>query len=51
MELKSIERFQPTHKKQVFTWLRLVGMTLGYLLSFGEALKNDDITHIVGGES
>jgi GxxExxY protein len=35
VELKSVERISPAHKKQVLTYLRLTGMKLGYLLNFG----------------
>jgi len=38
LELKSVERVTPAHKKQVQTYLRLTGCKLGYLLNFGEAL-------------
>lgn len=38
VELKSVEKVHPAHKKQVLTYLRLTGMKLGYLLNFGEAL-------------
>ena len=36
VELKSVERVTPAHKKQVQTYLRLTGCKLGYLLNFGE---------------
>jgi GxxExxY protein len=50
VELKSVEKVHPAHKKQVLTYLRLTGMKLGYLLNFGEALMKDGITRIVHGE-
>jgi GxxExxY protein len=50
IELKSVERVSPAHKKQVFTYLRLTGMKLGYLLNFGEALMKDGITRTISGE-
>ena len=50
VELKSVEKIHPAHKKQVLTYLRLTGMKLGYLLNFGEALMKDGITRIVCGE-
>ena len=50
VELKSVEKVHPAHKKQVLTYLRLTGMKLGYLLNFGEALMKDGITRIVCGE-
>lgn len=49
IELKSVERVTPAHKKQVQTYLRLTGCKLGYLLNFGEALMKDGITRCVNG--
>jgi GxxExxY protein len=31
VELKSVEKVNPAHKKQLLTYLRLTGMKLGYL--------------------
>lgn len=47
IELKSVERVTPAHKKQVQTYLRLTGLKLGYLLNFGEAVLKDGITRCV----
>jgi GxxExxY protein len=47
LELKSVERVTPAHKKQVQTYLRLTGIKLGYLLNFGEAVLKDGITRCV----
>jgi GxxExxY protein len=49
VELKSVERVTPAHKKQVQTYLRLTGRKLGYLLNFGEAVLKDGITRCVNG--
>ena len=49
VELKSVERVTPAHKKQVLTYLRLTGLKLGYLLNFGEVLMRDGITRIING--
>lgn len=49
IELKSIERVTPAHKKQLLTYLRLTGLKLGYLLNFGEALLRDGITRTING--
>jgi GxxExxY protein len=38
LELKSVERINPAHKKQLLTYLKLSGLKVGYLLNFGEAL-------------
>ena len=50
LELKSMEKVHPSHKKQLLTYLRLTGTKLGYLLSFGEALMKDGITRTIIGE-
>jgi GxxExxY protein len=47
LELKSVERITPAHKKQVQTYLRLSGCKLGYLLNFGEATMRTGITRCV----
>lgn len=47
LEIKSVERVIPAHKKQVQTYLRLTGLSLGYLLNFGEAVLKDGITRCV----
>ena len=49
LELKSVERVIPAHKKQIQTYLRLMGKKLGFLLNFGEALMKDGITRAVNG--
>jgi GxxExxY protein len=47
LEIKSVERVIPAHKKQVQTYLRLTGLRLGYLLNVGEAVLKDGITRCV----
>ena len=49
VELKSVEKVNPAHKKQLLTYLRLTGIKLGYLLNFGEALMKDGITRTING--
>ena len=49
VELKSVERINNAHKKQLLTYLRLTGMRLGYLLNFGEAVMKTGITRTVNG--
>ena len=49
LELKSVERVTPAHRKQLLTYLRLTGLKLGYLLNFGEALMRDGITRTING--
>ena len=50
VELKSVRRVDPAHKKQALTYLKLTDLKLGYLLNFGEALMKDGITRIIQGE-
>ncbi len=50
VELKSVERISPAHKKQMSTYLRLTRLKLGYLLNFGEALMKDGITRTINGD-
>ncbi|WP_309399031.1 GxxExxY protein [Cerasicoccus maritimus] len=49
IELKSVEKVSPTHKKQTQTYLRLTGCKLGYLLNFNESLLKEGITRCVNG--
>jgi GxxExxY protein len=49
LELKSVERMMPAHKKQVQTYLKLTGLKLGYLLNFGEDVLKSGITRCVNG--
>ena len=47
VELKSVERVAPVHKKQVLTYLRLMGISLGFLVNFGEELMKTGIHRII----
>jgi GxxExxY protein len=47
VELKSVERVAPGHKKQVLTYLRLMGISLGFLVNFGEELMKTGIHRII----
>jgi len=49
IELKSVERLQPVHSKQLLTYLRLTGCRLGLLINFGENLLKDGIKRIANG--
>lgn len=46
IELKSVEKVHPVHKKQLLTYLRLADRRLGLLINFGEALIMDGISRI-----
>ena len=47
VELKSVEKTAPVHKKQLLTYLRLADKRLGLLINFGEALIKSGITRVV----
>lgn len=49
VELKSVERLNNAHKKQLLTYLQLSNRRLGYLLNFGETLMKNGITRTVNG--
>jgi len=49
LELKSVERVNNAHKKQLLTYLKLSGFKLGFLLNFGAALMRDGIVRSVNG--
>lgn len=47
VELKSVEKVEPVHKKQLLTYLRLADRPLGLLINFNETLLKDGITRII----
>ncbi len=49
VELKSVEKVHPAHKKQVLTYLKLTGLRLGYLLNFGAPMMKQGISRIING--
>jgi len=49
IELKSVEKVQPVHQKQLQTYLKLTGLKLGLLINFNERLIKDGIQRIVNG--
>jgi GxxExxY protein len=49
LELNSVEQLNKVHAKQVFTYLKLKGLRLGFLLNFGGNLMKDGIERIVNG--
>ena len=49
VELKSVEREAPVHKKQTLTYIRLADMRLGLLINFGATRIKDGITRLVNG--
>lgn len=50
IELKSIEKVMPVHKKQLLTYLRLTDRKIGYLMNFGEVLMKGGISRIINGK-
>ena len=50
VEMKSVEKIIPVHKKQLLTYLRLTDRKLGYLLNFGEVLMKNGISRIINGK-
>ena len=49
LELKSVEKINNAHKKQVLTYLKLTDKKLGYLLNFGADLMKNGISRILNG--
>lgn len=49
VELKSVERVAPVHKKQVLTYIRLGDLPIGLLLNFGARRLKDGVTRLVNG--
>jgi GxxExxY protein len=47
VELKSVEKVQDVHKKQLLTYLRLAKKPLGLLINFNQTLLKDGITRII----
>jgi GxxExxY protein len=47
VELKSVDKVQDIHKKQLLTYLRLAKKPLGLLINFNETLIKDGITRII----
>lgn len=49
IELKSIEKLNNSHKKQLYTYLKLTNLKLGFLLNFGEELMKTGIERVING--
>jgi len=47
IELKSVEKIMPVHKKQLLTYLKITKIKLGLLINFNEELIKNGITRIV----
>jgi GxxExxY protein len=46
IEIKSVERTSPVHRRQLLTYLRLTGLRLGLLVNFGEELLRKGISRV-----
>ena len=51
IELKSVEKINNAHKKQLLTYMKLTNTKLGYILNFGAGLMKEGIIRIVNGLS
>jgi len=49
LELKSVEKIEKIHCKQLLTYLKLSGIKLGYLINFGSLILKDGVTRLVNG--
>jgi GxxExxY protein len=49
VEIKSIDKLAPVHKKQVLTYLRLMNLPAGLLINFGGATLKEGVHRIVNG--
>ena len=49
IELKSVEKVSPVHKKILLTYLRLTDLKLGLLVNFGEELMKTGTSRVVNG--
>ena len=47
VELKSVEKVVPVHKKQVLTYLRLMNVPVGLLVNFGASTLKEGLHRIV----
>ena len=47
LELKSIEKTQPVHRKQTLTYIKLADVKLGLLINFRASLFKDDLHRLV----
>ncbi|MFA5517486.1 MAG: GxxExxY protein [Desulfuromonadales bacterium] len=49
LELKSVEKIQPVHIKQLLTYIKLAEKPLGLLINFNENLLKNGITRVANG--
>ncbi|PLX73465.1 MAG: GxxExxY protein [Desulfuromonas sp.] len=51
VELKSVEKINPVHPKQLLTYLRLMNLPLGLLINFGSTLLKDGLQRVVNNHT
>jgi GxxExxY protein len=51
VELKSVQKFDPVHYKQLLTYLRLLDLPVGLLINFGGATLREGLKRVVNGYS
>ena len=51
VEIKSIERLAPVHKKQLLAYLKLSGIHVGLLINFSGELLKGNIERLVAGSA
>ena len=49
IEIKSMDKIEDIHKKQVLTYIRLKNIKLGYVLNFGSELMKDGVVRVING--
>jgi len=49
LELKCVEELSKVHAKQLFRYLKLKGLKLGFVLNFGANLMKDGLERVVNG--
>lgn len=47
LELKSVSEILPVYKKQLLTYMRLTGISLGYVINFNVEYLKDGIERVV----
>lgn len=51
VEIKSVERLNAAHAKQLLTYLRLTKQPLGLLINFGGATLKEGLRRVVNGHN
>ena len=51
VELKSVERFAPVHKKQLLTYLRQMNLPVGLLINFGAPTLKEGLQRIANSRA